>query len=125
MDIRLSINENSNNLLWYVHLGSLPFCQYLNENQEELPCDLDMLYKSTESDGVYPLFICNCGDKGCASYWIKVTHKKDKITWTTVYEHNENGEQGKRIADIDWILNKEEYVKTIKSAIELRTLILN
>lgn len=118
LDLRLSIVPNIEDAYWYVHLGELPFHQYLR-NQMEIPCDLEALLESSKGDGIYCLFRCICGYRWCDSFWVEVKHKKDELHWGKAYGHDEAGERGDLIGKVDWSFKQSEYIWTITKAIQL------
>jgi hypothetical protein len=116
LDLRPSINSQCEELFWYVHLGDLPFYQYIEKLSEELPCDLSELTRSMEKDGLYCLFRCTCGDPGCNSTWVEVAHKENEIRWLRAYSHDELGARGATIGDVGWSFPKGDYFTTITAA---------
>ncbi len=67
--------------------------------------------KSTESDGLFPILNCTCGEWGCGGYWVKVKHEGDKVIWEKIrtWGSDKNVPRLHVIAPIEF--DKKEYLE--------------
>lgn len=122
LDLRLSVLNQLSEPFWYVHLGEVPFYQFV-EGTMEMPCSLSTLNQSAEIEGTLPIFVCDCGDRGCNSNWVEVKFDGDDILWTRVFDHTEDGQLGELLGKVDWAFTRKDYEETIARAIELSAVI--
>lgn len=57
---------------------------FLNEKQEKQTLEDFAYIKSTESDGLFPILNCTCGEWGCGGYWVQVKHEGENVIWEKI-----------------------------------------
>lgn len=57
---------------------------FLDGTEEPATIEEFPFIKSTESDGLFPILNCTCGEWGCGGYWVKVKHEGDRIIWEKI-----------------------------------------
>ena len=119
LDLRLSVFPNADDIMWYANIGELRFHEYLDDSlMFETPCNLESLLKSSNEEGLHCLFSCSCGDPGCSSIWVEVTHKASSIRWGKSYRNNNtDGGAGDFIGNAKLDFDVDHYRDTINKAI--------
>jgi len=83
----------------------------LDDTEEPATIEDFAFVKSTESDGLFPILNCTCGEWGCGGYWVKVKHEEDRIIWEKIrtWGSDKNISRLHVVAPIEF--DKKEYLE--------------